>query len=128
MFRKLYKQRGYLYALIGILGFLFFSSRNNFNKKPLSSNNNANNLKNHDLYYDFVNNNSNLHHNHEHLEQNHVDEKKSVRITIDTYVSPPPCLDCPGENGTAIIILVRNLFLKKFLIFNFKLFLLLNKA
>ena len=60
---------------------------------------------------DFINNNSHLQHN-EIVHDDQTVKQKPKRITIDTYVSPPPCLDCPGENGTAIVILVRYILLK----------------
>lgn len=40
------------------------------------------------------------------VNSSHPIKTKKPRITIDTYVSPEPCINCPGENGSAVIILV----------------------
>jgi hypothetical protein len=88
MIRKFYKLRHYVYIIIGLLLIFFI-----FNRDTLSNKNFAelqdvlNNIKNVEQFFD------------------NLEEKKS-RITIDTYVSPEPCINCPGENGSAVIILV----------------------
>ena len=88
MIRKLYKLRRLLYILICVtLLFVIF-------KRDTISNTNFAHLQ------DVLDNIKNV----EQFFQE-FDEKKS-RITIDTYVSPQPCINCPGENGSAVTILV----------------------
>jgi hypothetical protein len=88
MIRKFYKLRHYVYIMIGLLLIFFI-----FNRDTLSNKNFAhfqdvlNNIKNVEQFFDDL-------------------EEKKTRITIDTYVSPEPCINCPGENGSAVIILV----------------------
>jgi hypothetical protein len=74
--------------MIGLLLIFFI-----FNRDTLSNKNFAhlqdvlNNIKNVEQFFDDL-------------------EEKKTRINIDTYVSPEPCINCPGENGSAVIILV----------------------
>jgi hypothetical protein len=37
----------------------------------------------------------------EHLGENGT---RKARITIDTFMCPPPCFNCPGENGSQVIL------------------------
>jgi hypothetical protein len=51
---------------------------------------------------------------------NNTDQKTNVfgknenykeRINMINYVSPPHCVDCPGENGTAVYLTVCFVYL-----------------
>lgn len=117
MYRLLYKRRYYLYVAIITFVFssIFFKTHtphvDNFIsqiEKPLLINIRDRNY----------NDDENQHQEIKDIEppppiknQNENDKTENLkkqRITIDTYVSPPPCIGCPGENGTGVVLSVRD--------------------
>jgi hypothetical protein len=35
-----------------------------------------------------------------------VKREKGERVNMQNYVQPPPCVDCPGENGAGVSLTV----------------------
>lgn len=102
MLRKIKKLRGFLYITLGVLLFVFLFNQNEFSKARLAHlSETLGNLKNNEQFFD------DLHEPNQDIFINFVVKNKSI-ITLDTYVSPPPCLNCPGENGSAVTILVSS--------------------
>jgi len=93
MIRKLCKLRRYLCIYFFAVLFLLFINREDSKQKHdnLTINKELGIKVDHKV---FIKNSS-----------NQIKAKKP-RLTIDTYVSPEPCINCPGENGSAVIILV----------------------
>ena len=86
MYYRLYRRRNQLYILLGVvLVIIFYFSKNSLNT---------------DTKY----------------EEPVVDDDKKIiasikRINIQNYVPPPPCGDCPGENGKPVYLTVSYNFL-----------------
>jgi hypothetical protein len=93
MIRKLCKLRRYLCIYFFAVLFLLFINREDSKQKHdnLTINKELGIKVDHKV---FIKNSS-----------NQIKAKKP-RLSIDTYVSPEPCINCPGENGSAVIILV----------------------
>ena len=90
MYYRLYRRRNQLFILLGvILVVIFYFSKND-------SNSTDRNTK-YDEGGESVNRN-----------------KKSgslKRINIENYIPPPPCGDCPGENGKPVYLTVGYLII-----------------
>jgi hypothetical protein len=41
------------------------------------------------------------------------EQELRARINIDTYKQPPPCNECPGENGAGVTLNVINIKFNK---------------
>ena len=93
MIRKLYKLRRYLCIYFIAVSLLLLVNRDDSNiRHPNVDIDNGLNL----LFKKYISKENS---------SNPATRKKEI-ITIDTYVSPQPCINCPGENGSAVTILV----------------------
>lgn len=88
MYYRLYRRRAYIYILVAFIVVYFLLTRSGDTNENLAKNSEKP-LKN----FPAANENG---------------MKKKSRISMSNYVQPEPCKGCPGENGAAVYLSVKN--------------------